>query len=696
MTAEELRAARAAHWRQDGHPLLTLEEAMLWLEGHPLCLFLPRHRELPAPAPSFVEACAGAAAPAQANAAVELAHSFAARLMASGAIVGLNLTGAVGEQPDFLATREILPYIFAVRGDRDWRRAPEKLNGRSPSPLVRDLWSIVQREGGLSLAAARSALGREVTEAAALRGMNELWQSFRLSPVLQVSGEPALWEPLTLHFAAELALGGSSSQVTAISILASTYLQSVYAATGEEVEVFLSPIASRSRTREAVRGLSATGQIHSLTLESHTYLFQDLSLFSPKEDGSEKRLKAPLEAPSPAAEAIGPPPEARPPAAPPQRAGGAGSQAPGFGGRERPRQNAAAANRDPRPAPRPTPSPDRSARGDSTRFAAKPTRQSGGKTDREIPAGRRGFQSPGRGAQDPRAPFRPVPGPAEGARSGGAADRTLRKPAQNAGARRSASDKSSYGPPMRAGRFGAGAGRPRRSEEPAPGPASGRRYGSDSSPNRPSSEPASRRGPDKWKGRRPGGDPGRGAPSRSRSPFSRWAKNPSTGASTSPGARDGKGPQGSSRNVRGKYGKQASQSSPGGGSPKRGAFAGPERLPGDRRPSFRRGSPARGMTKGPRRAHPGDRDPDRRLGRNPKDSGRRPYPNRGESARQSSAVKGDRSGDAGRNKPRPSPGAKHFRDRKLRKHRPAAPGWNKQRGGARRDDRPDQRRPEAT
>ena len=45
MTAEQLQAARAAHWRQNQSPLLTLEDAQSWLEQHPLCLYLPRRAQ---------------------------------------------------------------------------------------------------------------------------------------------------------------------------------------------------------------------------------------------------------------------------------------------------------------------------------------------------------------------------------------------------------------------------------------------------------------------------------------------------------------------------------------------------------------------------------------------------------------------------------------------------------------------------
>ena len=70
-----------------------------------------------------------------------------------------------------------------------------------------------------------------------------------------------------------LATAGTTSQVTALSLLVSMYLQSVYAASSEEIEIFLSPVASRSRVREAVRGLSATRQIHSLSMDAQTYYF---------------------------------------------------------------------------------------------------------------------------------------------------------------------------------------------------------------------------------------------------------------------------------------------------------------------------------------------------------------------------------------------------------------------------------------
>src|ERR1700722_10309266 len=273
LTREQLQAAQAAHWRQKQNPILTLEEAAGWLEQHPLFLYLPRRAQLPAPAPSFVEACMGSAHSTPGAAAIEQAQALLTRLIAQGSAVALNLLGGVSEQPDFLVTSQALPYVLSLRGDADWKHAPQKSSGHKVSPLVLELWKALDKDGGLTAPEARENLGRELTEAAVLRGLCELWQALRISPVFADPGQPARWEMLRVRHRDALATASSTSQVTALSLLVSMYLQSVYAASSEEIEVFLSPVASRSRVREAVRGLSATRQIHSLSMDAQTYYF---------------------------------------------------------------------------------------------------------------------------------------------------------------------------------------------------------------------------------------------------------------------------------------------------------------------------------------------------------------------------------------------------------------------------------------
>jgi 23S rRNA pseudouridine2605 synthase len=278
LIAEQLQAARAAHWRQKQSPILTLDDAQSWLEQHPLCLFLPRQAQLPAPAPSFVEACVGSRQTTPGAAAIEQAHGLLTRLIASGTVVPLNLLGTVSEQPDFLAHSEALPYVLSLRAESDWKHAPQKSSGHKVSPLVLELWKALDKEGALSADEARETLGRELTEAAVLRALCELWQALRISPVLADAGQPARWEMLRVRHRGALETGSTTSQVTALSLLVSMYLQSVYAASSEEIEIFLSPVASRSRVREAVRGLSATRQIHSLSMDAQTYYFLENGL----------------------------------------------------------------------------------------------------------------------------------------------------------------------------------------------------------------------------------------------------------------------------------------------------------------------------------------------------------------------------------------------------------------------------------
>src|ERR1700722_4687691 len=58
-TADQLAAARLAHWHHNADPILTINMLRDWLNTSGLVLFTPRAAQLPAPAPSFVEAIPG-------------------------------------------------------------------------------------------------------------------------------------------------------------------------------------------------------------------------------------------------------------------------------------------------------------------------------------------------------------------------------------------------------------------------------------------------------------------------------------------------------------------------------------------------------------------------------------------------------------------------------------------------------------
>jgi hypothetical protein len=281
LTAEQLEASRSERMRHSGRGQLTIEEARTWLEETGLCLFLPRKQFASFIAPSFVEAVAGERNSAPPAKIVSLAEELLVRLESEGVAVRLNLLGQPGDQPDFIVAAWVLPYVYALRGDRDWRRNPQLTGSRQVSPLAIQAYKLLE-QGDATIGQLKHALGREVTESAVLRAITELWQQLRIIPIVSAPGKPAQWQLLRLRFQKAIAEGASTSQVTAISVLASIYLQAVIAATMEEVELFLAPLTARSKVREVLRGLLATRQVHTISLghAPHFYVAGTLPEFS--------------------------------------------------------------------------------------------------------------------------------------------------------------------------------------------------------------------------------------------------------------------------------------------------------------------------------------------------------------------------------------------------------------------------------
>jgi 23S rRNA pseudouridine2605 synthase len=251
--------------RQNGVGTLTLEDARTWIEETGLCLFLPRKQFSTFVAPSFVEAVAGERSSAPAAKTIALAEDLLVRLETDGVAVRLNLLGQPGEQPDFVVASWVLPYVYALRGDRDWRRSPQLTGSRAVSQLAIQAYKHLEAADA-TIPQLKQALGREVTESAVLRAITELWQQLRIIPVISAPGRTPQWQLLRVRYQKAIAEGASTSQVTAISVLASIYLQAVIAASMEEVELFLAPLTARSKVREVLRGLVATRQVHTISM----------------------------------------------------------------------------------------------------------------------------------------------------------------------------------------------------------------------------------------------------------------------------------------------------------------------------------------------------------------------------------------------------------------------------------------------
>ncbi|MHB1021744.1 MAG: hypothetical protein ACYC46_09960 [Acidobacteriaceae bacterium] len=272
MNSQQLQAARAELWHQHGQPLLTLDDLRTWLDQTGLCLYTPRHTQMPTPAPSLIEAVSGHTIESPSAAAIEPANALLVRLVSEGAAIPLNLLGTLGEQPDFIASTATFPYIYTLRGDRNWKQPPTTSGAGKVSPLAAHTWQMLHDKGAMTVAELLPELGREVTEAAVLRALGELWSLLRVIPAPQQDGKPAIWELTTQRFTKQIKSGANAGQPTALSALISLYLSSAIAATAEEIEIFLSPLTARSRVREVLSGLTAARQLESTVLEGKAQL----------------------------------------------------------------------------------------------------------------------------------------------------------------------------------------------------------------------------------------------------------------------------------------------------------------------------------------------------------------------------------------------------------------------------------------
>ncbi len=277
-TAEQLAAARSSQWHQNGEALLTFENLRSWINVAGLVLFTPRPGQLPAPAPSLVEGVLGLANPQPGLAEMEQAKSLLARLVAEGIAVPLNLLGTPGDTPDFIATAPVFSYIFTLRGDKAWKQPPATSGALKVSPLAAATHELLAKSGAHSAYDLTTQLGKEVTESAVLRALNELWAHLRVIPVGQTDGGATLWELTSARFTKHIKAGANAGQPSALSALISLYLGSAMLATEEEIETFLSPLAARSRIRDVVHALLGARELETLVVDGRTLLHVSGSL----------------------------------------------------------------------------------------------------------------------------------------------------------------------------------------------------------------------------------------------------------------------------------------------------------------------------------------------------------------------------------------------------------------------------------
>ncbi len=280
-TADQLAASRLMHWHHNADPILTINMLRDWLNTSGLVFFTPRAAQLPAPAPSFVEAILGASNAAPTLAETDQSRSLLSRLILDGGAIPLNLlgspTGTGSEIPDFIVSPLAFPYIFTLRGDKAWKQPPTTSGASKVSPLALNTYNLLAERAknhatGMSSYDLTTQLGKEVTETAVLRSLTELWQHLRVIPVPQPDGAPTLWELTTTRFTKQIKAGANAGQPTALSALISLYLGQAIVASEEDIETFLSPVAARSRIRDVIHALVSARQLETIAVEGRTVL----------------------------------------------------------------------------------------------------------------------------------------------------------------------------------------------------------------------------------------------------------------------------------------------------------------------------------------------------------------------------------------------------------------------------------------
>lgn len=272
MNAEQLNSARLARWSQNGDARLTLESATEWLAEVGYCSYLPAGPAGGPPAPSFLEAVVGRPARTPSAGERSRAMELLARLIENSSAVPLKLGTALGEQPDFVSSPDVLRFVYALRGDRNFKTGPLTVGNEKVTPLSLHCWQAIEQQGPMDLASLQPVLGRDITEAAISRALQELWTGMYISPTLSATGQPARWDLLFRRFPRQVAAGACTGHAEALSAMISLYLQATVAALEEEVLAFLAPLASQSKLREVIRGLGSMRQLDILDIAGRSHM----------------------------------------------------------------------------------------------------------------------------------------------------------------------------------------------------------------------------------------------------------------------------------------------------------------------------------------------------------------------------------------------------------------------------------------
>lgn len=261
MTEQELQQLRREKWRLDGRAVRTLEDARELVESTGFCLMYPQRPALLVP--TFMGAFVGseerlpdwqhAFADPRAREATELM----VRLLRERAAFEANLFG----ENNFLLSASAFPYFYALMGDRNPKQERKAGSRSDESPLARDAFEVIRREGPIAKGKLAQVLGGAPSPAALDHALGELWSKLLITRVDYKPEQGAFWDVLYRWAPETVREGIQLSQRQALSALVSKYLECVVAAEPQEVEDFFAHFVARSKVKEAVNALLAAREL---------------------------------------------------------------------------------------------------------------------------------------------------------------------------------------------------------------------------------------------------------------------------------------------------------------------------------------------------------------------------------------------------------------------------------------------------
>lgn len=273
MTDLELQQQRSHLWRTDGNPVRTLEDARSFLNNVGFCLMYPE-RSLPL-LPTLIGAYAGSA-----DSLPDEKHAFAdPRAKQAGELMVRLLRARAAFEANFSAGNNLImdasvfPYLYALVSDRNPKAPPRaKSQGLTISPLAITAFEALQKNGPMSKSQLREMIGGEPSNPALERALSELWSILKITRVDYRENDGAFWDVLYRWAPEPVKEGINISGPEAISALVSKYLESVTAASQQDVEDFFSHFTTRARVRDAIKALLAAREISFLPVGSKTLI----------------------------------------------------------------------------------------------------------------------------------------------------------------------------------------------------------------------------------------------------------------------------------------------------------------------------------------------------------------------------------------------------------------------------------------